>query len=327
MVWIDGFQNVQWGTSFGCRDNSFMRALSAALEPTGKHITYEEMMGMSGMAFRLHFAQPPWCPTGTIAGFGYDCSAQALHAVGCELRLINVHGDAATPENIARARQAVIEEANAGRPALYCNEECGLIVGYRGDATTLVCRHYAGGKPGYAGTQELPWSVGVIQTGEQEPDKRQVVIESLRTAITLHNTSAYGHHPFQHFTDYASGAAAYDAWASALLAADEDVPDAVLHTNAHTYGTLTNARTAAATYLKGISSGLGNDAADHLNDAAGLYDHVRRRLFDERDCVADPWRESWTEDNREAQADLLQECKAAEAEAVAEIERALAVIE
>ncbi|KKL88922.1 hypothetical protein LCGC14_1919850 [marine sediment metagenome] len=61
-----------------------------------------------------------------------------------------------------------------------------------------------------------------------------------------------------------------------------------------------------------------------LTVAAERYASVSSRLLAGRACVAYPWAESWTAENRAIQADIMRENLADERAAMGEIDRALA---
>jgi hypothetical protein len=100
--------------------------------------------------------------------------------------------------------------------------------------------------------------------------------------------------------------------------------------NAHCYYSLYDARSAAARYLRGLATGLGDGPAPHLERAAELYREIAEDVL-RQECVTKvapmPWMlpegEEWTQAQREAQARLLERAVALEHEALAEVEAAL----
>ena len=60
--------------------------------------------------------------------------------------------------------------------------------------------------------------------------------------------------------------------------------------------------------------------------ASRSYRSVMERLLAGRDCVAHPWKESWTPENRAVEADIMRRNLADEKVAIAAIEEVLTAI-
>jgi hypothetical protein len=334
-AWIAGYEEVDWGWSRDTVDNSFMRCLACALNGAGEEVGYEELMGLSGAAFRVQVAQPELCPSAGCAEVGFNCCDPVLEAVGYPMRTIRTQvesGDGgskdADPETIAQAREAVMESINGGRPAIYATEEHSLLVGYRDSGRIFVIRDYMNMRePGYTEKEALPWAVLVLGKKTVAPDRRDALIGSLKRGLELANTRA--------FDNYASGFAAYDAWIRAIERGFEHLDGEKAFGwhlgNAHCYWTLCNCREAAGVYLRSIAEELDEEAADHLLNAAELFDRIRTALNAERECAPFPWRiteeNPWTEERRARERELLKQALEMDRRAFAEIEQALRVLE
>ena len=87
---IAGLEKVGWGGA-GIRENSAIASLVAVLNVMGEPISYDELMGFSGAAFRVQVHQPQWCPSAPCAPCapcGFDCLAEAIKAMGMIGRVI-----------------------------------------------------------------------------------------------------------------------------------------------------------------------------------------------------------------------------------------------
>ena len=105
-----------------------------------------------------------------------------------------------------------------------------------------------------------------------------------------------------------------------------------MHANAHCYYSLVDARGAAAAYLRSIAAEFSGEAGERLARAAQQYEQIDEILHRRRptEIAPMPWAlgegEVWTQAQREAQAELLEEALAVERAAVSELERALACV-
>ncbi|MDP6778581.1 MAG: hypothetical protein QGI83_17640 [Candidatus Latescibacteria bacterium] len=321
-AWIEGLEEVRWGDGFDQRDISFIRTYTACLNATGEEVTYEDLMGLSGAAFKLHIAQPVWCPSATTLGF--DIEAPLAAALRYSIEWHNFHGLRPDADRLKASRRALVTSIDAGRPALYSGEECSITVGYRDRGRGLICRMYAAGEDGYTETEVLPWSFGFVRNDDACLERREALTESLRTAVALARTREMGAHP-ETGSPYLSGFAAYEAWIDGLNegfgSSGPDLPTGTLHANAHSYAILWNSRRAASVFLRTASHELGGEAETCLKEASRFYDLAKQRLHDGRDCVSFPW--SWTSEQRRAEAVTLDACLRLERRAVEAIEQAL----
>ena len=317
-VVIEGFEHLDWGGSAVRRQDSYMTTLAAILRAAGESATFEQVAGVSGGAFRLHVSHPEWCPSAGCTGAGFDCGELAVDAFGVSCETISLDEEE-NPRGMEMARPAIVASIDDGRPVAYMDGECSLVVGYRDQGQMFICREYAGHKPGYTEMESLrgmlgdAWFIQMFTRTGEKPPWRKSVVKSLETAVMLAKTPAFG--------DYASGFAAYEAWIDGL----ENPPAKPnLHGNYYVYAILLTNRAAAAEYLRDIGSLLGSDAATHLTAAAGRYAAVSARLLAGRACVAHPWDESWTPENRAIQAETMRQNLADERVAVEELEQSLA---
>src|SRR5213592_2327703 len=59
-VWIENVTCPRWEQGADC---TYDGALSSILECLDDNVSYDDLMGWSGQAFRLQIMQPDWCPS------------------------------------------------------------------------------------------------------------------------------------------------------------------------------------------------------------------------------------------------------------------------
>jgi hypothetical protein len=327
--------------------NSTLASLTAVMQSQGQDVTYEQMMGMSGRAFRLQFS---WCPSCPHAMVGFDVFERALAATGWTHEpLAGKYHQAHTAQGVTeadrRATQAAVRASiDAGVPVLASSEECGVIVGYEtpSDESPTGWLHRGGplppaqdGEPYVRPGKDWPWNAIVLKRAGEQMDAKQAAVGAITFGLRCARTSAYG--------KGAVGLAAWDKWIGELekveaiieascaeLAAagraSEDAAFGVQLGNAWTYESLYDARKAAAVYLRGIAALFEEDTAKALNEAADQYAAVAETLCPE--CFTRiapyPWMKDtpWTPE-RKRQAELLTKALVHERKAIAALEQAL----
>jgi len=322
-VWIDNVAKPPWGN---WQENSVMACLSVVLPVLGEEgISYEYLMGLSGAAFRIQVMQPGWCPSSPHANCGFNCTDAVMKALGHPL--ISYTADEGDAEAEETRRKALVESIDRGRPALHQPEECGIIVGYEDEGKRFLHRRYQSLDDDYEILQEFgrdPGSADVIGDKQDTPPRREALIQSLERVVSLAKTSMQ--------KAYASGFNAYDRWIAGLRDDEnENVRNGNIMGNGWIYCCLQDARKCAGGYLRSIAGEFDRPAAQHLATAADLYGQVHDKIGVPCEIAPGPWAltdaAEWTPDMRQRQAEILTDAFALEREAVAEIERALAVIE
>jgi len=251
------------------RDHTFIHCLEIVLAGTGRYYGYDELMGFSGLAFRLQFRVDRWDLGNADPFLGESCAEPLFAAVGLDYTLHVVRRDEIAEVNALR--EAIRQSLDNGMPVLATNlippEDWGIITGYRPDRTWL-CRAYHGG----AEAVDRPatgWpSVVVILSRPRPPLPRAAAREmSLRRAVELFDLQRSG--------DYAVGSKAFDNWCVSLATVQDQ---RYVHANFWTYLTLIDARASAVRYLRGIAASFGPKAM-HLSAAAEWYDKEVRLLL------------------------------------------------
>jgi hypothetical protein len=144
----------------------------------------------------------------------------------------------------------------------------------------------------------------------------EAVTEALRTAVRLAHTPA----PAE---GLCGGFAAYEAWTARLRQPPEEPG---LHGHAFAASILLTSRRAAATFLRRVAREAAARPAGYLREAAGCFARVARRLDGARPLMDFPWDLSWTPQNREREAALMERNLEDERAAIALIEQALPLL-
>lgn len=322
-VWIEGLEEMDWGGSFFTRQDSQVACLTEVLRCAGQDVTYADVMGLSGCAFKLTMA-PNLFVAEIHSEMGMDWQEVVQRVFGLRYEFTAISfDDEENPDWREELLAACRESIDRGLPLFYMNGEWNLIVGYREDGSAFICKAYAGDDPGYqesatpTGFVGEAWFASTFERAGEPADRWESVVRSLQTAVEL------ARRPAEEDGNRLYGFAAYEGWLSAV---EEDRDDVSLHGNAFSYSQLLTSREAAAEYLRGIAEQSGGQAAEHLHAAADRYRSIFERMWDGQDCVAWPWDENWTPENRAIEAQIMRDNLADERAAIAQIEKALAAV-
>lgn len=313
-VFIDGLQGTNWGGSFMNREDSQVGCLVAALRCAGQNVSYADVMGLSGCAFKITIT-----PNVDIhpmhSEFGLDWPEIMARVFGMKYTslALDLNAKKTPPE---KALEMVKASTDSGLPVFFMDSEWWPVVGYRDDGKALLCVPYAG-LPTGEGYRECPvvggaWFAANIRKEGKAQERKTSVRESLRTAVRLANTAAID-------KDLLCGFAAYKGWQKALLENNK----ISRHGNAFSYSQLLTSRKAAAEYLDGVSALFDGEPAEQIKLAADNYHAIVDRLYDAAHTVAIPWEQSFTPQNRATEAKTLGECMELEREAISHIKAAL----
>jgi hypothetical protein len=248
-----------------------------------------------------------------------------------------------------KARAAAVAGIDAGRPALISSEETGLVLGYTDGGRTLLGRPPYEQADGYVPLQHVqflvntqipgtdlyaPWVIATLTPGKKMAPRKDIIVESLQRALTLARTEQF---PAKPGSVYASGFHAWDLWISQLrdpkrfAAMDPGALSTAMLANGQIYYSLVDARFSAAVFLRSIAGEFDAEATGHLRAAADIYETLAKKHLCQRSPTAVapmPFMlkkdQTWTQDMRNAQADILAAALALEHQALAEMEAALA---
>ncbi|MCK5135879.1 MAG: hypothetical protein KAR19_08855 [Bacteroidales bacterium] len=139
-VFIDNIPKLEWdkGTEI-----SFVRSAQLVLNSLGENYSYNQLMGISGAAFRFHF-HPDWCPSSGDVTTGFDVSRVLFKSLGYASELYAI--DDNKFDDIRRLYQRIITQINNGIPIIAVNlkvcAEWGIITGYLENRPGILCRTY-----------------------------------------------------------------------------------------------------------------------------------------------------------------------------------------
>ncbi len=306
--------------------NTVFKSMAIAFQAAGSDVTYVDLMGISGAAFRIQVGDR-FCPSSPHPHLGFSCDSLAQQALGYRFVELACEADDATGKEAAR--RAVVASIDRGRPVLMDEEETGLVVGYTGGGEGLLVREpYSNRGDAPVPLREWPWGFALVEKPPQKPS-RQGILQSLHVALRMAHTQQRLQH------GYACGFAAYERWISELLDDSMAVTlrhdaEAVVLGNAHIYYCLVDARRCASQYLQTAQAELSREARPHLLRAAALYEEIAAKLDTGWDNV--PWprqlrvNSHWTAQQRRNQASLLKEALLLEHQAVAAIEESVTLL-
>ncbi len=316
-------------------ESTFAGSVVACMEFLREPTTYDFVAGVSGAAFKLLW-YPGWCPSNNdLLIFGEEPIRQTFRALGYQYERVP---SSEAGEGGDAFRGKIIESIQKGRPVIaqgIVGPECCVVAGYDQNGDVLLGRSYFhdGSRGYYRETDWLANCHGLILIGEKQerPAREEILREALQWALHLvHTPQVNGR---------ASGLAAYDAWAGALLR-DEDFPAGDLETLTFrcnvsasvTLAGLWDARKAAAGFLRNMADA-GPAAAAAVLQAADAYAQEFRVLDhamgvapfctdreEKRLQMADP-------NLRQELAGLVRQAKEKDQEATAHLARALQQIE
>ena len=119
--YIDGVSTLEWGK---WRDNTYCGCLAAVTEVLGAPVSYETLMGVSGICYRFAM-KPDWCPSSTMPQVGTVWDDQIQGITG--IKQYSLAGD-------SRRNKRVRQNLDAGRPVLGCGfigePEWDMLTGY-----------------------------------------------------------------------------------------------------------------------------------------------------------------------------------------------------
>jgi hypothetical protein len=307
--------------------NTVFKSMAIAFQAIGADVTYVDLMGISGAAFRVQVGNN-FCPSSPHPHLGFQCDSRAQEALGYGFALYGCERD--DEAGVTRVKKAVVASIDRGWPVLMDEEETGLVVGYTNGGKDLLVRDpYS--KKGDAPTRLEEWSWGFAVIAKMpHRASRESIVNSLKVAVKMARVEERLEH------GYACGFAAYERWISELIdetivAGSNPEGEALILGNAHIYYCLVDARRCASAYLEGTQGEFSDELTRHLLGAAALYREIAAKLDTGWDNVPWPWKlrsvSDWTMQHRRNQASLLADVLVLERQAVIELENAVALLE
>jgi hypothetical protein len=127
------------GWSFRERRSSIHAAQEAVMRAVGEGVSYEYLVGVSGLAFRIQLSRLGFCPSSPHAFCGFPCVARSKEALPWHVRVYAKKGEETA--DAAEIRRAIVESIDRGVPVQYGSEEDGIIAGYQKGGGEWLCLH------------------------------------------------------------------------------------------------------------------------------------------------------------------------------------------
>lgn len=314
-------------------------AVTRYMEYTGDPVSYAEVMGVSGAAWRLIWNEGQWSPDNLIMAWYGPLLAETRIADAFGYRYTYVDRGPQAPRTDANGEDAIVAsiraEIDAGRPAIAIGiagpEEC-LVAGYRDGGEALLVQSFFERSEGYVKVRD--WydeqrflGLHLFEKEAERKSKRENLIAALTWAVRMSSLTEAG--------GRAAGLAAYDAWARDMLR-DEDFAGDDLDRIAENCLSISDngiillcARKVAGDYLLRMQDEVGPQAREHLGAAAALHHKESETVGAAHDII--PWgnvhgaelRKRVSHANRIEIAEVIRQCKDHFAQAVDKIRHAL----
>jgi hypothetical protein len=340
-VWIENIPILQWGKS---GENTFAAALASALSVTEHPYTYAQLMGYSGLAFRLRWYRrtdtPDWCPSSPVGEFSEEIQT-IQDATGWkffqEFRMGQEHP---TMEDLTDEMTASIDR---GFPVLgYARGNLDVCVmhGYQkkeGDLK-LIWDSFWWDDPAPLAPDEVgPWLL-ILRDFADPMGEKERFLNGLQTRNWRRkDMEGYGHGIDGKQCKYLYGDDAFQTWIDDIRNADNftlEQRKKLFFVSWWVFDSLWDARRQASDFLNDNSRLLGEEAEPSINRAAEYYRNAAGLMNDalqSKVLFLGPWTgkkfEDWTPEIRKGEADLLDRIWALDKKAVKEIDSALKTYE
>jgi len=332
-VWIEGVSTLGWGRQREC---TFCGALEAATTVTARPFGYDDLMGWSGLAFRVRWYHGDtgqrWCPSSPVGEFPEEIAA-LQKATGWELR--GLMGEEGAP-NMDRHAPEIVASIDAGLPVLAYEPGLNMdvVYGYEDGGKTLLMRDYfTGNEPLRLPASKLGFMAILLGKRSAPLSHRDALIAGLQAAVSNWRRGRMAWSK----GSYWYGDAAYAHWIGDLGTVDELTGlerGLLFFVNHWNYSSLADARQAASRFLKAEAPLFEGDARAALERAAAAYEEECQLLaepFRTKGAFLGPWSgkgiADWTPEVRKREQQVLARASKLEAAAIEEIEKALAAVE
>ncbi len=341
-AWIEGLPPLAWGQGKDC---TFLGALESALRVTDEPYTYDDLMALSGVAFRTR-TREDLCPSSAVAELPDEYNAIRL-ATGWNLPTEVQFGQEGWQPAVARK---IVASIDAGLPVLAYNDhmDIGVVYGYEQGRAVLWYSDYRSREVGTP--YRVPADkIGPLQSyiGRKDPalPPQEQLKAALRLAVLNWNRGVHdGGIPGR---QYRYGPVAYDLWieilhrsASTPLDGQQQLTQAMLHGHRIIFYWLIDARRAGATFLRERAEELTDlirsqilQAADACGVLANRMDQAQwqEKLFQYDRAhpydAAPPSSEGSLPDIRRREIEVLQDVRQQDAVLIRQLESALAAME
>lgn len=324
-VWIDFIEKLRWEG----KTNTSSGALFETLKTTEHPYAYHEIMGLTGLAFRVRWCnddtKTKWCcscPIGEMPD--EDALVRKLMGVRVSMDWIEAEGR----DNVA-LRRKIVAAINAGKPVMAYTPglNLGVVFGYEdGGKILLVNDHESEEFPARLPVEKLRPMFLYLGDWGKPPSLRDGFLESLKVAVK--NWRRERHDGGLKGREYWYGDAAFAAWIKDLRAFDSmsaDTRNKLHRLDRWNLTSLVDARRNISMFLTDFARLLTVDAQQSLKTAEELYQKEVEALQpiyqDRKEKHRSP--ESWTAAERDREIEALTSARQIESDAIAAIEKAL----
>ena len=326
---IEGVPVLAWGKGKEC---TFAGSLEAATAATDHPYKYSDIMGWTGMAFRVRWfcgnERTRWCGSCAVGEMEEEI-AHAARAMGWELR-IELHRD---EPDMSLFSPEIVASIDAGKPipAYADNLNMAVIYGYRDEGKTLLFRDYFKAEtPLTLPAAKLGWLWLFLGEFTGGLTRREALVQALKIASHNWHRGMGAEGPGK----YWYGKTALTRWLDDIAQADElsdDERTQLFSTSGWNFVALIDARKTAMAFLRDNSDLLEDPARQALVQALRIYkqevDFIESDEFSQNDCFLGPVSgkgiENWSKDVRARERRLLSEVVNFESAAIAHIEKAV----
>ncbi|MBI4906544.1 MAG: hypothetical protein HY820_23145 [Acidobacteria bacterium] len=270
-AWLEGVTGWSWRN----RRSSIHAAQAAVMEALGEAVSYEHLVGVSALAFRMQLSKEGFCPSSPNAFCGYQCVARSTESLPWKVLVCGGKPEG-EEESTGEIRRAIVDSIDRGVPVQYGREEDGIIVGYQKGGEEWLCFHPErdDGKT-IAIETTLGWGVAIFTARREErPERGALAMAAFQQAIRMAGARRAG--------GYFVGHDAWDEYIARLENYDavngKASRDAILG-NAWIYVCLAHHRACAASYLRDVAGVFPAVVAGVLEKAADLYDAISMHVL------------------------------------------------
>ena len=331
-VWIEGVPPLAWGK----QDCTYAGSMAAALAVTDRPVGYADVMGFSGLAFRVRWWQrndrfPGWCPSTAVGEFPEEIAATA-RAIGWRLDVVDEMANEANPR-MERYASRITASIDAGKPvpAYLPDMNLGVVYGYEEGGKALRMRSYiAGDKPLLQPVEKLGPMLILLWRRTEPLSRRDALVEAMKIAV------ANWGRPLVRIEKggYYYGAEALETWRADLAAYgqwDDKQRASLFFLNWWNFDMLATSREAAGAFLRSHADALTGEARVAVERAAGLYETEYRLIapvFEKKvNAFLGPWSgktpKDWTAAVRKREVQFLTMVQRLDEAAIAELAKAL----
>lgn len=329
-IYIEAVPQLAWGKGKEC---TFIGALEAALAVTATPYTYENMMGWSGLAFRVRWYHGDtgrrWCPSSPV-GESAEEVAMLRHAIGWELPIESRLEEA--ERSMADYASTIAHEIRAGRPMLAYEPQLNVatIFGFEDEGRILLLRDYMSDEP----QLRLPIAklgpfLCFLGDHTEALHPHDALVAGIRLAVENWHRS----HASTRAGRYWFGRAALLKWREDLQHGEtfeSEQRKLLFFVDWWTFDSLADARSAADRFLRRNAEYFLGSQHRHLLQAAALYNEearLLRSILSEKQAFLGPWTgkgfEHWTSGTRQREMSILNQVLSLETAAVGELENLL----